>query len=266
MRFYLVMVAVNYLWNPLNDNIVREFDDTGAVVAEYTTEAEEFGNVVSQRRDAEDDYFHYDGVGSTLSVTNQAGNVTHTRAYTAFGETTEQSGTTEFPFQYVGRHGYYKDEEAGEYLVRRRTLSPVYHRWLSVDPLSFGRTGDLRTYLHKARVTTDPYTYAGNEPIGLADPSGLIFGVISVTHGCTCLSGIRATVTITCFGLTVYVRPCAFQTALAMPAVCNACCITCGGSALALKICLTLAVSAELAALKAANQLFEYWCSYCSVY
>ena len=33
------MPVVNYLWNPLNDNIVREFDDAGAVIAEYTTEA-----------------------------------------------------------------------------------------------------------------------------------------------------------------------------------------------------------------------------------
>ena len=41
------MPVVNYLWNPLNDNIVREFDDAGTVIAEYTTEAALFGNVIS---------------------------------------------------------------------------------------------------------------------------------------------------------------------------------------------------------------------------
>lgn len=42
------MTAVNYLWNPINDNIVREFDDAGNAIAEYTTEPDLYGNVVSQ--------------------------------------------------------------------------------------------------------------------------------------------------------------------------------------------------------------------------
>ena len=39
----LAMVAVNYLWNPINDNIVREFDDAGATIAGYTTEPDLHG-------------------------------------------------------------------------------------------------------------------------------------------------------------------------------------------------------------------------------
>jgi RHS repeat-associated protein len=153
------MVAVNYLWNPPNDNVVREFDDAGAVVAEYTTEPEEFGNVISQRRDGEDDYFHYDGVGSTLAATNQAGTVTDTRSYTAFGETTEQSGTTVFPFQYVGRKGYYLDVEGSEYSVRRRHYR-FTGRWLSRDLIGSAY-----------RITA--YAYASNAPVLIQDPSGL---------------------------------------------------------------------------------------------
>jgi YD repeat-containing protein len=43
--------------------------------------------------------FHYDAQGSTLAVTDDDQNVTDTFAYTAFGEVTERTGTTEVPFQ-----------------------------------------------------------------------------------------------------------------------------------------------------------------------
>jgi RHS repeat-associated protein len=155
------MTAVNYLWNPLNDNIVREFDDAGAVGAEYTTEPEEFGNVISQRRDSEDDYFHYDGVGSTLAVSNQAGTVTDTRAYTATGDITEQSGTTAFPFQYVGQKGYYLDEVTRTYLARRRALDEGTGRWFSIDPMA-------------TSTPQSPYVYVENTAPNAIDPSGLV--------------------------------------------------------------------------------------------
>ena len=41
------MVAVNYDWDELEDNIDEEYDDAGIAVAEYTTEPGQFGNVVS---------------------------------------------------------------------------------------------------------------------------------------------------------------------------------------------------------------------------
>src|SRR5688500_1645427 len=46
----LIMVAVNYDWDELEDNIDEEYDDAGVTVAEYTTEPARFGNVIGQRR------------------------------------------------------------------------------------------------------------------------------------------------------------------------------------------------------------------------
>lgn len=43
------MTIVNYDWDEDEDNIVEEYDDTGATIAEYTTEPDLFGNVISQR-------------------------------------------------------------------------------------------------------------------------------------------------------------------------------------------------------------------------
>lgn len=154
------MTAVNYLWNPLNKNIVREFDDVGGTVAEYTTEPEEFGNVVSQRRNGQNSTFHYDGQGSTLAVTNSAGSITDTRSYSAFGETTEQTGNTVIPFQYMGQSGGYQDivDNIYTYYIRYRTLSISTGRWLSTDPIS--------------RNISD-YIFVDNDPATQIDPSGL---------------------------------------------------------------------------------------------
>jgi RHS repeat-associated protein len=153
------MPIVNYLWNPLNDNIIREFDDSGTVIAEYTTESNMFGNVVSQRRNGQDSVYHYDGQGSTLALTDANGNITDTYAYSAFGEVTAQTGSTVNPFQFLGRKGYYHDFEAGDVDVRWRSLSTRQGRWISVDPL--------------ISDTLNGFLYVHNSPVNMVDPSGL---------------------------------------------------------------------------------------------
>ena len=154
------MPVVNYLWNPLNDNIVREFDDEENTIADYTTEAGLHGNVVSQRRNGVDSVYHTDGQGSTLALTNAAGDVTDTYAYNAFGEVTARTGDTVNPFQFVGQKQYYRDEETGNYDVRQRPLSSRFGRWLSADPLR--QYGDFHAFV-----------YVRNRPISNFDPSGL---------------------------------------------------------------------------------------------
>ena len=154
------MPVVNYLWNPLNDNIVREFDDSGTVIAEYTTEANQFGNVISQRRNGQDSVYHYDGQGSTLALTDANGDVTDTYAYSAFGEVTAHTGSTVNPFQYIGQKQYYRDGETGEYEVRRRTYEAAYSRWLTRDPDAFVDG-------------TNQYKYVLNLPTLIVDPSGM---------------------------------------------------------------------------------------------
>jgi len=154
------MVAVNYLWNPINDNIVREFDDAGNTIAEYTTEPGLYGSVVSQYRDGQTSYLHCDGPGSTTELTNNSGTVTDTIRFSAFGELTHRTGTTEIRFQYTGQLGYYEDHEPVGYNVRHRLLVAEHGRWLSLDPL-------------KMFAASFAYVYALNSPVNYTDPSGL---------------------------------------------------------------------------------------------
>ena len=153
------MPTVNYLWNPINDSIIKEFDDAGSTIAEYTTEPD--GSLISEHRSGVTYQHHYDGQGNTRALTNDQGEVTDTFAYTSNGELTERTGTTPTPIQFGGEHGYHTDQTTGQIMARRRAFSHRQGRWLSVDPLA---------------ILDDPnlYRYANNNPVNLIDPSGLI--------------------------------------------------------------------------------------------
>jgi RHS repeat-associated protein len=156
------MAKTYFYWDPTEDNIVREYDDAGVVTAEYTTEPELYGNVISQRRQGEYRQFHYDVQGSTLAATDENQNVTDTFACSAFGEVTERGGSTAIPIQYIGQKGYYWESVLGHYIIRRRSYASQLSRWLSTDPLG-ALKGDANLF-----------TYVRNSPSNATDPSGLL--------------------------------------------------------------------------------------------
>jgi RHS repeat-associated protein len=143
------------------DNLLQEYDDAGNTTAQYSTEPSSFGSITSQRRSGQSHYYHHDPIGSTTELTDPSGNVSDSRRYKAFGELVEQSGATSFPFQYIGRAGYYFDPERGTYYVRGRDYAPEHGRWLSGDPLDFA----MNSFSH--------YVYSNNNPSTYCDPSGL---------------------------------------------------------------------------------------------
>ena len=100
------MADVTYVWDPIEDNVIRERDENGNTIVNYTTEPTLYGAVLSQDRGGQVRHYHFDGQGNTTELTDENGNVTDTRKYSAFGEATESTGTTEFPYQWGGRWGY----------------------------------------------------------------------------------------------------------------------------------------------------------------
>jgi RHS repeat-associated protein len=107
-----------------------------------------FGRLVSQNRSGTERYFHYDALGSTRALTDVNKTVTDTYIYSAFGETTQLTGSTTNPFRWVAQLGYYYDTERDAYHVRARHYTPSLARWLSVDPL-FPEDGlTLYNYVH----------------------------------------------------------------------------------------------------------------------
>jgi RHS repeat-associated protein len=155
------VTVTNYIWDVENDTCLMETDENGATKVVYSHEATRFGGLISQRREGQTYYHHYDALGSTRQLTDAGENVTDEYVYTAWGEPVVANGTTENPYRWVGRWGYYWDEATGTYSVRERDLEPTTSLWLSVDPIGVADSG------------FGLYTYVVKSPITKNDPSGL---------------------------------------------------------------------------------------------
>jgi len=101
-------------------------------------------------------YYHQDGLGSVVALTNASGFLVESYAYGPYGETTEASAVSN-PFRYTGRE---YDAETGLYYYRARYYSLGLGRFLEPDPIGFGDGLNV-------------YAYVGNNPINFVDPLGL---------------------------------------------------------------------------------------------
>jgi YD repeat-containing protein len=104
----------------------RRRDEIQAV---YTNEPQPYGNLISQYRKGPTlwlpSYYHYDALGSTRVLTDDAGDVSDTYVYDAWGNELAFSGSTINPLRWVGQVGYYWDESHGRFYIRARVYEPV---------------------------------------------------------------------------------------------------------------------------------------------
>jgi len=145
---------------------------SGALPDESIAKTYIFGDdLISQTKLALDgtgtnSFYHYDGLGTTRTLTNAAGAVTDRNAYTAFGENDPAgtsgwtSGTTDNNFKYTGEQ---LDPNLGFYYLRARYMNPSTGGFISQDSY-MGNSSDPAS-LHK-------YLYANANPVMGVDPSG----------------------------------------------------------------------------------------------
>lgn len=152
------MAKTTYVWDELSDNVVQEYEG-GVVTAEYTHEPGLYGNLISQNRGGTTHYYHYDGRGDTVALTDDSGNVTDTKDYDAWGNVIASTGSTNTTYHFAGRNGYQADSVTKSHSVRARYYSQSTGRWCSQDPL--GLTSDVSLF-----------RYNRNCPLTLLDPSG----------------------------------------------------------------------------------------------
>jgi RHS repeat-associated protein len=154
------MPVTNYIYD--GNQYLAEAEENDDITRLYTNEPDAYTHLISQEDVGIGDawYYHYDAIGSTREVTDDAGTITDEFTYDAWGNRLSRSGTTENPFQYVGEHGYYRDERVHTYYVMARFYNPNIARWLSTDPWNLWGT------IHA-------YVYAQLLPNYLYDPSGL---------------------------------------------------------------------------------------------
>jgi RHS repeat-associated protein len=138
-------------------SILAETDASGNITAYYV-----YGlGLISKITPTDQAYFyHYNGLGSTIAITDSLGNIVNKYAYDAFGKVLSQTENIPNPFKYVGKYGV-MDDGNGLLYMRARFYDPEIGRFISKDPIGFGG-GDLNLY-----------AYVGNNPVNHRDPMGL---------------------------------------------------------------------------------------------
>jgi RHS repeat-associated protein len=136
-------------------------------------------------RSGTNSYFLQDGLGSVTSLSNSAGALANTYSYDSFGQRTAFMGTLTNPFQYTGRE---LDSETSLCYYRARYYDPQNGRFISEDPIQFQGGSNIHAYVR-------------NDPVRLADPSGLkgccksheCPGRACYIDNCTSLNGLGGT-------------------------------------------------------------------------
>jgi len=100
-------------------------------------------------------YYHYDGLGSVVALSDSSGEIVEQCSYDIFGEPSCISGVGN-PYKFTGRE---YDAETGLYYYRARYYHTTLGRFLSPDPIR---------YDHGMNI----YAYCWNNPINRIDPFG----------------------------------------------------------------------------------------------
>jgi RHS repeat-associated protein len=123
---------------------------------------------------SETSYYHEDGLGSIVAMTDASGNIVQRYSYEAFGQLTASDPTFDNFYTYTGRE---YDKETGLYYYRARYYDAMEGRFISKDTIAIG--GNIYTqgvnvpFSQYISAVTSPYRYTENNPTNLVDPWGL---------------------------------------------------------------------------------------------
>jgi RHS repeat-associated protein len=157
-------VQTNYLIDPngILPQVLSETDASNNLLAFYVYDG---AGLVAKITPGNQYYFyHYDSLGSTIAITDNAGQVVNTYCYSPEGLVGAQE-TILNPFTYVGRFGVMA-EGNGLYYMRARYYDPETGIFISKDPI--GYLGGLNLF-----------TYVGGNPLNRIDPLGLAVVILN---------------------------------------------------------------------------------------
>jgi RHS repeat-associated protein len=125
-----------YIYGPCTDEPISMIEAAGSYAGTY--------------------YYHFDGLGSVVGLTNSSGNTVEVYEYDVYGRLGASDASHPNRFMFTGRE---YDKETGLYYYRARYYNPQIGRFLQTDPIGYG---DGMNW----------YRYCWNNPIGMSDASG----------------------------------------------------------------------------------------------
>jgi RHS repeat-associated protein len=150
-----------FLWD--GDQLLSELDGTGtAQIAEYSYYPG-LDNPHALIVGGSKSYAHADMLGNVIALTDSSGQIQRWYEYDAWGNMTGSSDYTGFNGKDRARYkgALWLGDETEVYYMRNRWYEPRSGRFLSEDPIGLASG-------------TNPYLFAGNDPVNGRDPTGLL--------------------------------------------------------------------------------------------
>jgi len=144
----------------LNDGltVLNELDSAGNVNKTMVKGLDPVAEILS---DGSIQYVHTDALGSTVLLTNEAGNIVRQYEYDSFGQVATDMGDAGKETKNIKNQEY--DPESELYYYNARYYNPALGRFISRDTV-LGRDGDT--------LSRNLYIYVKNNPLKYVDPTG----------------------------------------------------------------------------------------------
>jgi len=146
-------------------SLIGEYNVSGALLQKYI-HGVNIDEILAKIDSTGTVFYHQDGLGSTVALTNSSGALAESYQYDVFGKViiSDNSGSPIANSAYSNRFMFTGREwiaEVGLYDYRNRVYSADLGRFIQTDPIRFD-AGDVNLY-----------RYVSNNPINFVDPLGL---------------------------------------------------------------------------------------------
>jgi len=148
-------VEINFVYD--REDVILEYGNGGEVLAKYIHGPRVDMPLVMHRGD-QNYFYHFNGLGSVVALTDADGVVVQEYEYDAYGYILNQKNANfENRYMFTARE---LDDESGLYYYRARYYDASVGRFLQEDPI--GMAGGINLY-----------PYVQNDPVNFVDPMGL---------------------------------------------------------------------------------------------